>query len=257
VHCKNESIADNSKQTKTISVITATYNAEKSINQLIQSLQNQSDKDFEWIVADGGSNDGTLSLIKDASDLNVNLDSARDCGIYDALNRAVSLCTSDYYIVLGADDLLYQNSIFLFKEEIKKSPGASFYCFALNEGGFRIKKPKKGKFWLYGLGGECSGHAVSLVIRRSVHQRIGLYSTKYTICADQYLVGKAVKEELVFKRSDICVGEYGIEGFSAQNRLASLCESFLIKHELCEFKILQVLLFILRLIKFSVGRSND
>jgi glycosyltransferase involved in cell wall biosynthesis len=246
-----------SKTRKTISIITATYNASENISQLIKSLQAQTDSEFEWVIADGESDDDTLSIINNVPDLNIKLDSKKDFGIYDALNRAVSVCSTDFYVVLGADDILYKDAISQFKKKIEENPGASFYCFSLNEGGRKIKKPKKGLFWLYGLGGECSGHAVSLLIRRSVHEKIGLYSKRYSICADQHLIGRAIYEGVPFVRSDVCVGLYGTDGFSAQNRLAGLCESFLVKYEICSIKSVQIILFIIRLIKFSFGGRRD
>ena len=51
------------KPTK-LSVITATYNAEKFLPRVIKSLQKQTDKDFEWIISDGASSDSTLEILK-------------------------------------------------------------------------------------------------------------------------------------------------------------------------------------------------
>lgn len=71
-----------------LSIITATFNTSECLPRLIDSLKLQSDPDFEWIVADGGSTDKTLALVHDAAKtLNVKVDSRSDFGIYDTLNK--------------------------------------------------------------------------------------------------------------------------------------------------------------------------
>lgn len=89
-----------------ISIITASYNAGRHISRLILSLQAQTFKNFEWIVADGGSTDGTLDLLQKFEGLNLVVDSRLDSGVYDAYNRGVALSSGDYLLFLGADDYL-------------------------------------------------------------------------------------------------------------------------------------------------------
>ncbi|OYV85676.1 MAG: hypothetical protein B7Z63_05145 [Ignavibacteriae bacterium 37-53-5] len=86
----------------TISVVTATWNAAQHLPGLITSLQGQTDKEFEWVVADGASDDGTLELLRSVTGLNIVISSQQDFGIYDALNRAIRIASGDYYIVCGA-----------------------------------------------------------------------------------------------------------------------------------------------------------
>ncbi len=81
----------------TISVITATYNASKTFSGLIDSLRNQTDQAFEWIVMDGASTDGTVEQIKAANDVVTRFVSEPDFGIYHALNKALGLATGEYY----------------------------------------------------------------------------------------------------------------------------------------------------------------
>ena len=101
-----------------ISIITATFNAANHLPQLIDSLQSQTNKNFEWVIADGGSTDATLDILQSIKNLNIVLSSQVDFGIYDALNRAVKLSTSDYYVVIGADDVFKPDAIENFSNEI-------------------------------------------------------------------------------------------------------------------------------------------
>jgi len=92
--------------TPTISIITATYNAAAVLPRLVESLIAQTDQDFEWVVADGASTDGTLEILEQAKTRlkNVVVDSRPDFGIYDAMNRAIKLSKSSYYLIVGADN---------------------------------------------------------------------------------------------------------------------------------------------------------
>src|ERR1700739_1974354 len=87
-----------------VSVITVVYNGAKFIEQAIQSVLNQSYKNIEYIVIDGGSNDGTVDIIK-KYDKQINYwQSERDGGIYFAMNKGVSLATGELIGILNTDD---------------------------------------------------------------------------------------------------------------------------------------------------------
>src|SRR5690554_463607 len=109
---------ENNQCSYKLSIITATYNAMDHLPNLIECLRNQEDQDFEWVVADGASTDGTLELLQSITDLNIIITSQEDFGIYDALNRAIKLCGSEFYLVMGADDFLYPNGVKDYKEAI-------------------------------------------------------------------------------------------------------------------------------------------
>lgn len=110
---------DNNTHKYKLSVITATYNAIEHLPKLIECLRNQEDKDFEWVVADGASTDGTLELLESITDLNIVITSQEDFGIYDALNRGIKTSNGEFYLVMGADDLLYLNGIKDYKNAIE------------------------------------------------------------------------------------------------------------------------------------------
>lgn len=116
-----------------ISVVTATRNAVKFLPTLIESLRGQTDKDFEWVVADGASSDGTLDLLRSVNDLDIVVTSQSDYGIYDALNRAISASSGTYYIVAGADDSFDFDAIAHFRKAIDQSQAdivTSSYLYA-------------------------------------------------------------------------------------------------------------------------------
>ena len=95
-----------------ISVVTAAYNAAKTIEQTISSVVNQDYPYIEYVIVDGSSTDGTVSIIeKYASSYNIKWVSEPDRGLYDALNKGVQMATGDYVEIIGADDALVSTDI--------------------------------------------------------------------------------------------------------------------------------------------------
>lgn len=91
---------------KKISIITAAYNAEKTIEQTISSVVNQDYDNLEYIIVDGASTDGTVQIIEKYASYGIRWISEPDQGLYDALNKGVCMSTGDYIQIIGADDAL-------------------------------------------------------------------------------------------------------------------------------------------------------
>ncbi len=96
-----------------ISIITASWNVEKSIPQLLTSLEGQKFTSFELVVQDAISSDNTLQLLNSASQRlpSVRVSSQKDHGIYDAWNKAVCRADGQWLLFLGADDRLAGPSV--------------------------------------------------------------------------------------------------------------------------------------------------
>lgn len=94
-----------------ISIITVSLDAVRTIEQTIQSVINQSYKDIEYIIIDGGSTDGTVDIIKKYESKINHWISEPDAGISDAFNKGVKLAKGDYINFQGADDYLWDNDV--------------------------------------------------------------------------------------------------------------------------------------------------
>lgn len=92
-----------------ISIITVCYNSEQFIGSAIDSVLIQSHTDTEYIIVDGNSKDNTVSIIHSYGDKVTHLISEPDKGIYDAMNKGLSLATGDIIGILNSDDF-YPNS---------------------------------------------------------------------------------------------------------------------------------------------------
>jgi glycosyltransferase involved in cell wall biosynthesis len=237
----------------TISIVTATYNAAALLPRLVASLTAQTDQDFEWVVADGGSNDDTLKIAEEAraSLKQVVLTSQPDFGIYDALNRAIKRTTAEYYLVIGADDVLDPSAVANFKR-LGSQTRADILTAAVDYGGrCGILRRPRGSAWLRGAMAYVTGHAVGAAFKKSLHDRksVGLYSKTYPICADQLFIKRVIKSGASVAVGDFLAGSFGVNGISSTNIAGVHSEFFRVQLETERFKSLQVLLHILRLLK--------
>jgi len=88
-----------------ISIITVCFNSEATIELCLNSVASQSWANVEHIIVDGCSTDSTLQLIEENRQGNMVVVSEPDNGIYDAMNKGLSLATGDYVAYLNSDDL--------------------------------------------------------------------------------------------------------------------------------------------------------
>jgi glycosyltransferase len=104
-----------------VSIITSTYNNKQTIGDAIESVANQTYEDIEYVVVDGASSDGTVEVIQAYKDDIATFVSAPDRGVYDGLNKGVSLATGDVVSFLHSDDLYASETIVAsIAEEFKK-----------------------------------------------------------------------------------------------------------------------------------------
>ena len=94
-----------------ISIVTVVFNGKNEISRTIDSVLKQSYKNVQYIIIDGGSNDGTIEIIKNnASNIDIFI-SEPDKGIYDAMNKGMALANGDYLIFMNAGDTFYNPDV--------------------------------------------------------------------------------------------------------------------------------------------------
>ena len=234
-----------------LTVLTATLNAEKHITRLINCLRTQTDREFEWLVVDGGSSDKTLSLVSEAAkDLRVRCLQECDFGIYDALNKGVRAIVDGYYLVLGADDQIAPNAIENYRKAILES-GADIVTAAIRQRSKTIF-PRERMGWLYGLGGVAGSHAVGMVINKSLHLRFGFYSNKFPIAADQYFIKNALIGGATIVRKSFLAGEFSDEGTTGADPIGVITDVFRVQLRTERYVTLQYIIFIARILKIYV-----
>lgn len=105
-------------QSPLISIITVSYNVVNTIEQTILSVINQGFDNYEYIIIDGGSKDGTLEIIKKHEDKVTLWISEPDKGIYDAMNKGVLLAKGEWINFMNAGDLFANNISKLLNEAL-------------------------------------------------------------------------------------------------------------------------------------------
>lgn len=110
--------------TPLLSIITASYNSEKTIAKTIQSLLDQNYTDFEYIIIDGNSKDTTLTIIKSfeskfqEKNISYRYVSEPDQGIYDAWNKGLALAEGNWISFIGSDDFYLPGALSIYVDAI-------------------------------------------------------------------------------------------------------------------------------------------
>jgi glycosyltransferase involved in cell wall biosynthesis len=91
------------------SIITINFNNKKGLLNTLQSIENQIFTDFEHIIIDGNSNDGSLDILFELKDNNVKWISENDNGIYNAMNKGIILSQGEYLIFINSGDKFSNN----------------------------------------------------------------------------------------------------------------------------------------------------
>lgn len=215
-----------------ITVITATFNASEHLPRLAESLRKQTCKSFNWIIADGGSTDRTLSIIKANEDIVTTVIDGPDFGIYDALNKAILKVDTAYYLVLGADDVLHSNAIELYLGAIEQSGADIITAHVATSTNVKLS-PGRGKSWRYGHLAYVSQHAVGSLIKKDLHESVGQYSRLYPIAADRHFLLKAINlHHCSVYSADFEAGIYSCEGVSSTRHYETLLDIFKVDYAL-------------------------
>jgi glycosyltransferase involved in cell wall biosynthesis len=109
------------------SLVTVTFNAAKTVQKAIDSVRAQRFRDFEYLVIDGGSTDGTVELARAASDVVTRVVSEKDRGISDAFNKGVLLARGRFIGMVNADDWYEPDALATVAAELERVP-ADVYC---------------------------------------------------------------------------------------------------------------------------------
>ena len=172
-----------------ISVITATYNREKSILRSIKSTKSQDYKNVELVMIDGGSSDETVELAKPYLTKNDILISEKDKGIYDALNKGIENSTGEIISFLHSDDIFSDNNVLsmiasVFKEndvDLVYGDASFFKGESINRS---IRKYKSDKLSKKNLAwGKMPAHT-AMFFKKEIYQKYGYFKTNYKICGD-------------------------------------------------------------------------
>jgi len=92
-----------------LSIITINFNNKEGLDKTVKSVANQRFRDFEFIVIDGGSTDGSTEIIRNYEEKIDYWVSEKDKGIYNAMNKGIAVSKGEYLLFLNSGDYLYEN----------------------------------------------------------------------------------------------------------------------------------------------------
>jgi glycosyltransferase len=170
-----------------LSIISVTYNSLRTLKEAYASLCAQTFAQWEWVVQDGGSTDGTLAWLEGLNDARIRFVSEKDSGIYDALNKAVHRAKGEWIGLLHADDLYPNNDALQLVAAAMDGHDAIYgdlkYVKAADitkvlrswkSGTFSPALLKKG--WM-------PPHP-TLFLRKEIYAQVGPFDTQFKIAAD-------------------------------------------------------------------------
>ena len=181
-----------------VSLITACFRSAKVIRTALESVLGQKDVEFEYLVIDGGSDDGTADIIKEYEPKfggRMRWLSERDKGMYDAINKGIRMATGDVVGILNADDVLAddrtlaqiaecfsQLCIDCVYADIRFVKGGNTVEELRKANTVRYCSAAKWRPWMFRFAAMVP-HP-SFYVRKECFERLGGYSLDYRICSD-------------------------------------------------------------------------
>lgn len=176
-----------------VTIITASYNSAATINQTLQSVQDQKYEDIEHIIIDGESKDQTLDIVKKYSHIKIVV-SEKDSGIYDAMNKGISLASGDIIGILNSDDFYTDDNVinevtkyFISDPSLECIYADLFYVDQKNTSKI-IRKWRSGKYnersFYYGW---MPPHP-TFFVRKEIYAKYGTFNSSLKTAADYELM---------------------------------------------------------------------
>jgi len=214
-----------------ISVITVCYNAEKYIEETIQSVSRQTYPHIEYIIVDGLSKDGTLQIVEKYRSVIHQVISEKDKGIYDAMNKGLRLATGDYVIFMNAGDIFYNDEIlqqtFAAGDEYDVYFGDTLFVNDAGEPLALMSEVRNRKLpdtidWKCMKYGMLVGHQ-SIFVRRSIAPQFDL---AHPSSGDIDWIIRALKQTNKTKNTGLVISRFRMGGFSQQYLVRSLKDRY-------------------------------
>lgn len=170
-----------------LSIITVTYNSLHTLKDAYASLCAQTFAQWEWVVQDGGSSDGTQQWLEGLADVRISLVSEKDNGIYDALNKAVRRAKGEWIGLLHSDDVYPHDNVLFEVVEAMEGQDAIYgdlkYVQAADTTKV-LRHWKSGTFSPTLLQKGWMPPHPTLFLRKEIYARVGEFDTQFKIAAD-------------------------------------------------------------------------
>ncbi len=199
-----------------LSIITINFNNLDGLQITIESVVNQTWQEFEYIVIDGGSTDGSAEYIKTQ---NENIDywvSETDKGIYNAMNKGIAKATGEYLLFLNSGDHLYSHVVLEENNKYIENYDLIYFNLQMVGGGFSeiINYPEQLRF--YDLYFGSLPHPATF-IRKEMFKTIGMYDENLKIVSDwKFFILALFRDNCTYQKVNYTFSTFYLDGISSR-----------------------------------------
>ena len=197
------------------SVITVVLNNDKHIERVIKSVDNQTYKNFEYIVVDGGSKDKTHDILKKYKKRISKIIIKKDKNMWQAMNRGISASKGEIICIINSDDYFTKNALKIVNKYFQNHNIDYFFGAVKKRKIFYHFNPEKifYKFNCY------PSHSISFFVKKKIHKDLGNYDESLKYCADYSFFFKLFKSKKYKykngKKSEL-LGYFNTKGLSSR-----------------------------------------
>jgi putative colanic acid biosynthesis glycosyltransferase len=221
------------------SIITVTFNDHDGLSQTHESIKLQIFKDYEWVIIDGASTDGTTSYLKSLVSSQIKWISEKDFGIYDAMNKGIMESSGKYIVFMNAGDVFSDANVLRIVSTVILSTTRTIDVIF---GGATLKFPN-------GVTSFRAARNLGLYIRNglpAIHQATYYrrerllsctYDLKYRICGDYYIISMLYVQGISTEYLHCSLVDFRIGDTSYRNPITVLIEGYRIQRDVlnCPF----------------------
>lgn len=204
------------REMKKVSIITVCYNSERTIRKTIESVLCQSYSNIEYIVIDGKSSDKTIHIIGEYMSRfagRLRLISEPDNGIYDAMNKGISIATGELIGILNSDDYYEPEAVANMISAMKEDRYQILYGF--------MRSWKDGKEYMISRQSHCFLREGMIChpacfVTKTVYDNFGTFDLQYVSVADyDFMLRMSEISEIKFYPVNFLIANFELGGMSA------------------------------------------
>ncbi len=207
---------NNKTEMNKISIITINYNNINGLKKTIASVASQSFKDFEYIIIDGESTDGSKKFLEEIVSTDLVWISENDSGIYNAMNKGIRLAKGDFLLFLNSGDVLFsEKTIENVQKKIDGEKDLYFgdAIFKYPKGDVFVSYPDKLTFKFFIDNSLCHQ---TCFIKRTLFKEIFYYNEDFKVISDwEFMIYALCVKNISYQHIPETVSYYDLDGISS------------------------------------------